>query len=73
MVLMDRLGKGVILVLMPTIDALAIAKAFIRFFGAYNGLPRSIVSNQVTNFVAQFCVVIEINGKRSNVVMFLAT
>jgi hypothetical protein len=52
MVITDRLGKGVILEPMRTIEAKDVARVFLRTFYRQHGLPAAIVSDRGTQFVS---------------------
>jgi hypothetical protein len=69
MVVKDRLGKGVILVLMTLIEADDVAWTFVREVFRYYGLLRSIVSDRGTQFVStlwgKVCQLLSIERKLS--------
>ena len=52
MVITDRLGKGIILEPMRTIEAKDVARIFLRTFYRRHGLPAAIVSDRGTQFVS---------------------
>ena len=48
LVIMDRLSKGIILILILLIFTPAVAMAFIKHYVPYHGFPKVIVSNKGT-------------------------
>lgn len=54
MVIVDRLGKGVIIEPCKKLDAEYVAKKFIKVFYAYHGLPSAITSDRGKQFVGKF-------------------
>ena len=52
LVITDRLSKGVILIPMLSIFALAVATAFMERYILYHGFPRAIVSDKGTQFTS---------------------
>lgn len=54
LVITDRLGKGVILEAMPSMDAEACAQRMLHCFVRFHGLPRSIVSDRGSNWTSRF-------------------
>jgi hypothetical protein len=54
LVIVDRLGHGVIIEPCDKIDAETVARKFIKIFFAYHGLPSAIVSDRGTQFVSAF-------------------
>ena len=52
MVITDRLGKGVILEPMSTIEAKDVARVFLRTFYRQHGLPAAIVSDRGSQFTS---------------------
>ena len=48
LVITDRLSKGVILILMLSISAPAVAMAFMERYVPYHGFPKAIVSDKGT-------------------------
>ena len=53
-VIVDRLGKGVIMEPIESMDPEFLAKRFIKIFYAYHGLPAAIVSDRDPSFVGGF-------------------
>ena len=53
-VIVDRLGKGVIIEPIESMDPEFLAKRFIKIFYAYHGLPAAIVSDRDPSFVGGF-------------------
>lgn len=53
MVIVNRLGKGVILVPCENLEAETVARKFIRYFVAYHGIPTAITSDRGTQFVGK--------------------
>jgi hypothetical protein len=54
LVIVDRLGKGVIIEPVEKLDPEYMARRFIKVFYAYHGLPSAIVSDRGTQFVNEF-------------------
>ena len=52
MVITDRLGKGIILEPMRTIEAKDVARVFLRIFYRQHGLPTAIVSDRGSQFTS---------------------
>ena len=46
LVIMDRLSKGVILILILLISAPAVATAFMEHYIPYHGFPKAIISDR---------------------------
>ena len=50
LIIIDRLNKGVILILILLISAPAVAMAFIKHYIPYHGFPKAIINNKGTQF-----------------------
>ena len=46
LVIMDRLSKGVILILILLKSAPAVATAFIKYYVPYHGFPKAIITDK---------------------------
>lgn len=69
MVIVDRLGKGVIPIPCERIDTHSIAQKLVQYFIGYHGIPASIVSDRGTQFVngmwGRFCELLRIKRQLS--------
>ena len=48
LIIMDRLRKGIILILILLIFTPAVIMAFIKYYIPYHGFPKAIISNKGT-------------------------
>ena len=48
LIIIDRLSKGVILILILLISAPAVAMAFIKYYVPYHRFPKAIINNRGT-------------------------
>ena len=63
LVITDRLSKGIILILILSISAPAVAMAFIERYIPYHGFPKVIVSDRGTQFTnAMWAILYETLG-----------
>ena len=58
LVITDRLSKGVILIPILSISALAVAAVFIERYILYHGFPKTIISNKGTQFTSAVWAII---------------
>lgn len=69
MVIVDRLGKGVIPIPCKKIDTATVAEKLIRYFIGYHGIPAAITSDRGTQFVnamwERFCQLMGITRRLS--------
>jgi len=69
MVIVDRLGKGVIPIPCEKVDTYTVAQKLIQSFIGYHGIPASIISDRGTQFVngmwKRFCELLGIKRQLS--------